>query len=495
MQMKKTWLAMLASTSLFSSASVMADDIQVYFNAAVNAPAQQADLEAKHIALIDSAQQTLDMAYYDIDLEGIADAIIRAQQRGVAVRIVTDNDNVGGENALVQSMFDKAGILWIDDTADGSSGSGLQHNKWTVVDGRHVMFGSTNMTQSGVHGDLDENGNLISDGNDNHIVIVDSYELAAQIDQQMDYMWGDGPGGATDSLFGLNKPDHTLTTVYTTNDRIKLEVQFTPQSSSTRNGGGYVGSGIYTTAQFVGTATGEIDIAQFVISSQDIADAMEPLSANGVKIRGIGDSSFFYRYFSEFQDMSGNVILKDDGTEESDSFTGAINNPWETPGQMRVAAVAGGDKWHHKYFRVDDAVLTGSHNASGAASFTNDEMIVIIHDKTTAGEFKAHFNTSFCFADGGDEASCLATPEPVYEGGVWEGHTFTGGEVALTLDLVNNATFEQLDVDAGMNKRAVDNIFAARPIESMDALADVSYVGSAAMEDIKLYLPTWAEMQ
>jgi hypothetical protein len=237
----------------------------------------------------------------------------------------------------------------------------------------------------------------------------------------------------------------------------------------------------------------EVDIAQFVISAQEIADALEPANNAGAIVRGIGDSSFFYRYYSEFQDMAGLVRLKDDGTEEIDSFTGAVNNPWSQPGQMRVASLAGGDKWHHKYIRVDDSVLTGSHNAPGAASFTNDEAIMIIYDAETASEFAAHFDTSFCLADGGDDTTCYTQvePEPTYDGGTWETITFTGEDVGVVLDIINNASLTELDIDAAMNKRAAQRIINARPIVDMDTLELVPYVGRAAMEDLKLYIPTW----
>ncbi|BFT32351.1 DUF655 domain-containing protein [Alteromonas sp. D210916BOD_24] len=483
MRYKTLQCFLLASTlQLLPAQKVLADDIQVFFNADVNAPAVKSDLEAKIIELIDQSQQTLDIAVYDIDLPNIATAIVNAKSRGVEVRVITDNDNIGAENQHALSILTNGGVPYIDDTADGTAGSGLQHNKLIVVDHRYVLAGSTNFTQSGIHGDLDAQGNLVSDGNDNHILIIDSVQLANEVSAQLDLMWGDGPGGVTDSLFGLSKPDHAVTTVYTTNDNIRIDVQFTPQSKSN-----FQGSGIETIENFVSTAQSEIDFAQFVISSQDIADAAEIPNNNGATVRGIGDSSFFYRYYSEFQDMLGNVILKDDGTEEVDSFTGAVNKPWTTPAQMRVAShLMGGDKWHHKYIRVDDKVLTGSHNASGAASFTNDETILIIYDAQTAAEFKGHFDLAFCLA--GNEPDCVA---PTYQGGTWEGISFTGAEVGVVMDIVNNATLQQLDIDAAMNKRAADNIIAARPIETMEQLEAVAYVGSAAMIDLKDYIAIW----
>jgi phosphatidylserine/phosphatidylglycerophosphate/cardiolipin synthase-like enzyme/DNA uptake protein ComE-like DNA-binding protein len=491
----KRTLSALTLCFIFTDIAV-ADDIQVFFNAPVNAPALQTNLETKIVGLIDSATTSIDIAVYDADLPAIADALVRAKnQRNVTIRLVTDNDNVGGQNQAFQDALDAAGIAWLDDTADGSAGSGLQHNKWIVVDGRHVLMGSTNFTQSGVLGDLDANGNLVSNGNDNHILLIDSIELATEVNSQMNYMWGDGPAGQPDSMFGLTKPDHTLTTVYTTNDNIRMDVLFTPQSKSN-----YQGSGIDITAQYVANsgADSEIDFAQFVISSQDIADAAEGANNTGATVRGIGDPSFFFRYYSEFQDMLGQTVT-DASTgrvEVEDSFTGAVNNPWQTPAEMYPSFhLDGGDKWHHKYIRVDDTVLTGSHNSSGAASFTNDETILIVYDAETASEFKGHFDLSFCRAKQaytGIEQNCTQLTEtPVYEGGTWDGVTLTGEEVTVILDMVNNASFVQLDDDVGLNRRAATNIVDARDISSLDQLAGIAFVGKSALTTLQAYVDTW----
>lgn len=82
--MKINKLSMGLLLSLASSMSY-ADDVEVYFNHVVNPPAVQADLEQKIIQLIDSANSTLYMAIYDLDLPGIANAMVAAKQRGVDV--------------------------------------------------------------------------------------------------------------------------------------------------------------------------------------------------------------------------------------------------------------------------------------------------------------------------------------------------------------------------------------------------------------------------
>ena len=463
------------------SAMSYADDVEVYFNHVVNPPAVQANLEQKIIELIDSANSTLYMAIYDLDLPGIANAMVAAKQRGVDVKFVTDEDNIAGENDQAIAILNQGGVPWIDDTENGSAGSKIQHNKFIVVDGKKVLTGSTNFSQSGVHGDLDAQGNLISEGNDNHIVIIDSNQLASVYTHQFNLMWGDGQGGAKDSLFGLGKPDHQLETVYTNNDNIRIDVQFTPQSPSV-----YVGSTLYNMQQYIRNAQYRIHLAQFVISAQDVADEMELRHDAGVEVQGLGDASFFSRYYSEFQDMLGIEKPNTSGEIEVDSYTGAANNIWENPADVRVAKLNGGDKFHHKYMIIDDLVLTGSHNISGAAAFGNDENIVVIHDSETAAEFEGHFSYTYCVA--GNGADCA---KPAYLEGTWEGVFFSASEVGTVLDIVNNATLTELDIDAAMNKTAANNIIAARPIADMDTLAAVPYVGNAAMVDLKDYIAQW----
>ena len=52
------------------------------------------------------------------------------------------------------SILAQASIPIIDDTADGTKGSGLMHHKFMVVDRQTVITGSANWTMSGIHGDF-----------------------------------------------------------------------------------------------------------------------------------------------------------------------------------------------------------------------------------------------------------------------------------------------------------------------------------------------------
>ena len=74
-----------------------------------------------------------------------------------------------------------ANIPLIDDTEAGSSGSGLMHHKFLVIDQTTVIAGSANLTSSGLHGDA---GRPSSRGNVNHLLRVNSPELALAFRQE-----------------------------------------------------------------------------------------------------------------------------------------------------------------------------------------------------------------------------------------------------------------------------------------------------------------------
>lgn len=66
----------------------------------------------------------------------------------------------------------------------------------------------------------------------------------------------------------------------------------------------------------------------------------------------------------------------------------------------------------------------------------------------------------------------------------------SGSEVDAVLDLVNTATFEELDEAVGLDRRAAQNIVDARDddrIESWDELDAIPQVGPAALEDLADY--------
>lgn len=189
-----------------------------------------------------AARTRIDVAVMGITLPHIAQALAQAARRGVQVRVVMDNsfrrnwaaltpDEVASLSdadkeiwAEVDSLVDadgdgeasdaelaandvatilaRAGIPVIDDTEDGSKGSGLMHHKFAVFDGEVVLTGSANWTHSGFFGDI---GRPASRGNAENLVEVRHAEVAQAYAQEFALMWGDGPGGLRNSRFGIAK--------------------------------------------------------------------------------------------------------------------------------------------------------------------------------------------------------------------------------------------------------------------------------------------------
>ncbi len=65
--------------------------------------------------------------------------------------------------------------------------------------------------------------------------------------------------------------------------------------------------------------------------------------------------------------------------------------------------------------------------------------------------------------------------------GVFDNVAFTVNEATATLALVNTATYDHLDVELALDRRAVDSIFAARELKSLLQLSELYYVGQSAM--------------
>lgn len=67
--------------------------------------------------------------------------------------------------------------------------------------------------------------------------------------------------------------------------------------------------------------------------------------------------------------------------------------------------------------------------------------------------------------------------------GIYDGVPFTVDEAVVVLDLVN--TVSDVTLDVFVNRRAVNSIVAARPLDSVEQLAGLRYVGTAALTDIR----------
>ncbi|MGL5083868.1 MAG: phospholipase D-like domain-containing protein [Microcoleaceae cyanobacterium] len=401
--------------------------IQIYFNqsktSAYTEPYRQQtrqgdDLEQLIADTITSARSTVDIAVQELRLPKVAAAMVQQHQAGVKVRLILEHTysrpwssfsadalaklperdrqayeeffkladinqdgqlsaaEINQRDALV--MIFNAGIPWINDTADGSRGSGLMHHKFVVVDGKTVIVTSANFTTSDVHGDF---SNPESRGNANNLVKLEGSQLAALLTQEFNLMWGDGPGGQANSLFGTQKPHRGVQRVQV--GTTPIAVQFSPTAKTqpwSSSSNALINTGL-------AGAERSIDFALFVFSAQNIVDTLEKAAQAKVNLRGLVDPNFAYRDYSEVLDMRG-IFLPNQCKLE------AGNRPWKQPiTTIGVPTLPPGDKLHHKFGIVDDEiVMTGSHNWTEAANTTNDETLLVIENPTISAHFTQEFD-------------------------------------------------------------------------------------------------------
>ncbi|HXT00141.1 MAG TPA: phospholipase D-like domain-containing protein [Elusimicrobiota bacterium] len=103
------------------------------------------------IRAIDATKKTLDIAIYELAIREVRDALARAKQRGVKVRIVMDQGHLFPEKSTgkrtpeVQSLVDGGFELKM---LRGGDAYGIMHNKFAVFDGALLETGSYNWTRA-----------------------------------------------------------------------------------------------------------------------------------------------------------------------------------------------------------------------------------------------------------------------------------------------------------------------------------------------------------
>ncbi|WP_115022538.1 phosphatidylserine/phosphatidylglycerophosphate/cardiolipin synthase family protein [Synechococcus sp. UW69] len=367
------------------------------------------DLEQWLIAAIDAAHEEVLVAVQELSLPRVAQALIAAKQRGVHVAVVLENnystawseqrpsrlnqrerkrwhqlnqlaDSDGDGTTSPEEAFQgdavallkAAHIPLIDDTEDGSRGSGLMHQKFLVVDQTSVITGSANLTSSGLHGDARRPS---SRGNVNHLLRFNSPGLASVFRKEFTQMWGDGPGGNPDSRFGLQKASEGSQTVRVGNTQV--DVLFSPHPKRNQ------GHGLNLLAKQLNKARQRVDMALFVFSAQQLTNVLREQIKQGVEIRLVADPGFANRPFSEVLDLLG--VTLPDHTCKVEANNQPLDQALEGIGTPRLAR---GDKLHHKFAVIDNRkVITGSFNWSPSAAHTNDETLLVIHSHQLAKHF------------------------------------------------------------------------------------------------------------
>lgn len=387
--------------------------IKVYFNMPSGIETVKGnfswDLIGTLESLIDSANYSIDLCIYDLEHPRIAQALIRAKERGIRIRLITDNHNRSDSREIDEEMWrllGEAGIISVDDDGDIYKALGEiednslvnagadMHNKFAVIDYLSastnddiVWTGSTNLTYTGAY-------------NTNNVVVLKDTEVAKIYTEEFNQMWG-GKGELPNpeiAVFHKDKKDvsqHLFDVGGT-----KVEIYFAPI-----NRDGSKPSVSDRLVELINDETqSDIKFQAFSITPNiTLSKAMwEKSNSTDIKLEGIIDPSFYSRY-----KKAGDIW----GLPEATSSNRMILPAKETR------------KLHHKVLLLDAqnpdtndvaVVVTGSYNFSNNAEVNNDENTIIIFSDEIAEQYAADFAGAMARAKEEIEA-----PAPPIELDVW----------------------------------------------------------------------------
>jgi phosphatidylserine/phosphatidylglycerophosphate/cardiolipin synthase-like enzyme len=340
------------------------------------------ELDDELIKYIDGAEESIDLALYNLNNSGISDitaALNAAHKRGVIVRAVYDGD----VNALGIQNLD-AGIGRIASPPSNYPYYGIMHNKFVVIDADAadpskalVWTGSTNFTYNQIHTDP------------NNVVIIQDQSLARAFRLEFEEMFGSTGSWPDADLarFGPDKLDNTPHEFIIGGKRV--ECYFSPSDGTH-----------FQILKAIESSDFSLQVATMLITKQDIGKTLASESDQG------GGVQVLINDYDQYGELVVNTLKASLGED------------------VRLHGDAG--ILHHKFLIVDQEVaasdplvLTGSHNWSESAQVRNDENTLIIYDQALANAYYQEFvplfrNGELLVSNEGANSGLLESPIVLY---------------------------------------------------------------------------------
>lgn len=121
--------------------------LQPYASAPAIQPVFSPDGGHAIIEYLDSAEKSIDIEMYVFSSRDVVEALERAKSRGVKVRIILERDVISGENNEIRRELLSKGF----DVRFAGSAYKLTHSKFIIVDGKAVLVGSHNLSNSALY--------------------------------------------------------------------------------------------------------------------------------------------------------------------------------------------------------------------------------------------------------------------------------------------------------------------------------------------------------
>ena len=335
--LRAVWNILRDRVQIRTTSSTGSDDdpgsgaVRVYFTRPDQPPDQPGDIAHDLADYIDKTERTLDVAAFELDNRVITEALLRAVQRGVRVRLVTET------NYLAESgvkALQSARVPVVDDKRDGA----LMHNKFMVFDRKAVWTGSMNFTENCAY------------RNNNNGVFVEDARLAENYATKFAWMFEQRKFGGVPT-----RGDRIPNPLVTLADGTQIENYFSTHDQPAKH-----------IAAAVRHARRSIHFMAFSFTHDGIAQAMLDRAAAGVEVGGVFEKTQAASGHSEYERLRAAGL--------SVYFDGNPRN------------------MHHKVIVIDgEIVVVGSFNFSESADKSNDENVLIIYNRSVAARFEEEY--------------------------------------------------------------------------------------------------------
>ncbi len=126
------------------------------------------------VSALDAAQERVDIAMYSFTNDEMGQALIRAKERGVEIRVLLEKQQSTSQYSELTPLTNASIPVRVD------SNPQLMHHKFAVIDSQYVITGSMNWTANGVK------------ENNENVLVIHSQELNVEFEKEFEKLWDEG---------------------------------------------------------------------------------------------------------------------------------------------------------------------------------------------------------------------------------------------------------------------------------------------------------------
>lgn len=155
---------------------------------------EESKIIARIIELIETADETVEVAQFTFSNRDIEAALVRAHESGKRVRLAMNHAQAQGDT-VAKRLSDRGLEVEFVEGKNNGSFSGLQHAKFMLVDGDTLLMGSNNWSSTGLSIN-NENTMVVQSATDDPLLLAFGCYFDAMVAGRID----DGPGCSTEEV-------------------------------------------------------------------------------------------------------------------------------------------------------------------------------------------------------------------------------------------------------------------------------------------------------